>query len=238
MGYISDNNDRVIGKCPVIIDADIHKAANNALSSRPKRGPVLAENRALCSGVLSCPKCDSPMHRISCKDGPVLADGTRAKAYFYRCAGRGPQRKGCGNMVRLAEVDAIVEEAMSADDRPIMERVYIPGHNHDAQIADVDYRITQLSPEGITRAEYMEKLQVLWDEKETYENMPFVEDTWEWVDTGETYAEKWAASDDDGKREMLKEMHVTACWYEIDGKRCPSVMMVPLWADAEKDKQS
>ena len=63
--------------------------------------------------------------------------------------------------------------------------------------------------------------------------MPFVADSWERKDTGVTYAEKWAASDDDGKREMLKEMHITACWQEIDGKRYPSVTMVPLWALAE-----
>ena len=34
---------------------------------------------------------------------------------------------------------------------PIMERVYIPGHNHDAQIADVDYRITPT----LTRGNYV-----------------------------------------------------------------------------------
>jgi DNA invertase Pin-like site-specific DNA recombinase len=237
MGYITDDNGKVIGKCPAIIDADIHKAANNALSRRPKRGPILAENRALCSGVLVCPKCEgnSPMNRILCKDGPVRADGTRAKVYYYRCVGRGAQRKGCGNMVKLDEVDAIIHEAMSEDDRPIMERIYIPGHNHDAEIADVDYRITQLSPEGITRAEYMEKLQVLWDEKETYEKMPFVPDSWDLVDTGETYASKWAASDDNGKREMLKEMHITASWSMLDGKRLPMVGMVPLWAEPDSD---
>ena len=53
------------------------------------------------------------MHRISCKDGPVLADGSRAKVYFYRCRGRGPQRKGNGGtMVRMVYVDGIIEEAM------------------------------------------------------------------------------------------------------------------------------
>lgn len=230
MGYIADEKGKTIGRCPAIIDADIFKAANKALSARPKRGPVLAENRPLMSGVLYCPKCESPMHRITCKDGPVRADGTRAKVPFYRCAGRGAQRKGCGNMVRLADVDAIVEEAMSEDDRPVMKREYIPGHNHDAEIADVDYRISQLSPEGLTRAEFLAKQNELWDEKERLQTLPHVDDDWKWVDTGETYAGKWAASDDDGKREMLKEMHVTACWHEIDGKRYPSVMMVPLWA--------
>jgi DNA invertase Pin-like site-specific DNA recombinase len=240
MGYVTNKSGKVIAKCPVTIDADIHRAANNALSSRPKRGPVLAENRALCSGVLFCPKCggNSPMHRISSKVGPVLADGTRAKAYFYRCAGRGAQRKGCGNMVRLEEVDEVIEEIMSQDDTHIFERVYKPGHNHDAEIADVDYKISQLSPEGLTRAEFLAKQNELWDEKEAYEGMPFVADEWEWKDTGETIAEKWAASDDDGKREMLREMHVTATWDEEDGKRYPRVELSPLWADDNEPQTS
>jgi DNA invertase Pin-like site-specific DNA recombinase len=239
MGYVTDKNGKVVATCPVIIDADIHKAANNALSSRPKRGPVLAKNRSLLSGLLVCPRCEgnSPMHRISCNDGPVLADGSRAKTYFYRCSGRGPQRKGCGNMVRLADVDAEVEQIMSEYDKPIRTRVYIPGHNHDAEIADVDYRISKLSPEGLSRDEFLAKQNELWDEKEALQNMPHVDDDWDWVDTGETYASKWAAfdlaGDIDGKREMLKEWHITATWDEIDGKRFPMVSMVPLWVVEE-----
>jgi DNA invertase Pin-like site-specific DNA recombinase len=218
MGYITDDNGHTIGKCPVIIDAATHKAANEALRCRPKRGPVIAENRSLLSGILLCPKCrddnhspmHSPMHRISCKDGPVLADGSRAKAYFYRCAGRGPQRKGCGNMVRLTITDALVDQGMRENTLPIMKRVYVPGHNHDAEIADVDYRIFQLSPEGLTRAEYLAKQNELWDLKEALETMPFVPDRWDWVDTGETYAGKWAAADADGKRAMLETAKVYA----------------------------
>ena len=224
MGYIQDNSGKTIGTCLAIIDAAVWKSANGKLHSRPKRGPNQTMNKALCTGSLFCPQCgiDSPMYRIQ---------GGRAnnRIFYYRCAGRGAQAKGCGNMVRLEDVDAIVEEAMSEDDSAIMERKYIPGHNHDAEIADVDYRITQLSPEGLTRAAYMEKLQALWDEKEAYAEMPFVADRWEWVDTGQTIASKWAASDNDGKREMLKEWHITAEWNEIDGQRYPSVMMVPHW---------
>jgi DNA invertase Pin-like site-specific DNA recombinase len=213
MGYIQNDDGKTIGTCPVIIDAATHRAANAALKTRPARGPILAENRPLCSQALNCPHCgiNSPMHRISCKVGPVLADGSRAKADYYRCAGRGAQRKGCGNMVRLTLVDAAVNYLMGNTDIPIMKREYVPGHNHDAEIADVDYRISQLSPEGLTRAEYQEKLNVLWDEKEALENMPHVDDTWKLVqvkdDDGNpaTYASKWAASDIDGRRDMLKE---------------------------------
>lgn len=206
MGYITSDDGKTIAECPVIIDAATFKAANAALSIRPNHGPIIAENRALLSAVLLCPACDgnSPMYRIK------AGAGRGGQAYYYRCAGRGAQRKGCGNMVRLDLVDSAVDQIMSTTDLPIMMRKYVPGHNHDSEIADVDYRISQLSPEGLTRAEYLAKQNELWDEKETLETMPTVPDRWDWVDTGETYASKWAASEADGKREMLKETEIWA----------------------------
>jgi DNA invertase Pin-like site-specific DNA recombinase len=206
MGYITDDHGKTIGKCPVIIDADIFRAANNALSARPNHGPIIAGNRALLASVLYCPVCrtNSPMYRIK------AGGNSGGQAYYYRCAGRGAQRKGCGNMVRLADVDALVDEKMSAYDESIMKHVYIPGHNHEAAIGDVDYRISQLSPEGLTRAEYQAKLDELWDEKEALKELPTVDDDWDWVKTGETYSGKWAASDADGKRDMLKKGKVYA----------------------------
>ena len=210
MGYITDNDGKTIGKCPVIIDAATWNTANKTLSARPNHGPILTENRALCTGSLFCPKCSSPMYRISCKTGPVLKDGSRAREYFYRCAGRGAQRKGCGNMVWLNAVDALVNKAMSTDNAPVIIRKFVPGHNHADEIADVDYRISQLSPEGLTRAEYLAKQNELWDEKEVLENMPDVPDDWESVDTGETYASKWNAADEAGKRDILKETRIYA----------------------------
>ncbi len=163
------------------------------------------------------------------------------RIFYYRCAGRGAQAHGCGNMVRLDAVDAIINESMSSDHRTIMKRVFKPGHNHAAEIADVDFRITQLSPEGLSRTEYMEKLQALWDEKEAYEHMEDVPDDWTTEPVTDangnpiTYAEKWTASDFAGKREMLKEWKITAQNIVIDGKREPSVVMFPRWEtwDAE-----
>jgi DNA invertase Pin-like site-specific DNA recombinase len=214
MGYITDDNGRVIGECPAIIDAATHKAANNALKNRPARGPILAENRALCAGVLFCPECgiNSPMYRLKGGGGPKGG----SQAYYYRCAGRGAQRKGCGNMVRLELVDKAVDQIMTTTDLPIMRRVFVPGRNHAAEIADVDFRITQLSPEGLSRAEYQAKLNALWDEKESYEHMEDVPDAWTVEPTRDskgnivTYAGKWSAADDNGKQAMLKDTTIYA----------------------------
>jgi site-specific DNA recombinase len=218
MGYIQDNDGKVIGTCPAIIDAGTHKAANNALKKRPKRGPILAENRALCAGVLYCPNCggQSPMYRLASNDGPRNPDGTRNKAYFYRCAGRGAQRKGCGNMVRLNLVDKAVDKIMSTTTLPIIKRVFVPGRNHAAEIADVDFRISQLSPAGKTRQEFLDEQNALWDEKESYEHMKDIDDDWavEPVKDSQgnvvTYASKWNAADGAGRQAMLKETTIYA----------------------------
>ena len=60
-------------------------------------------------------------------------------------------------------------------------------------------------------------------------------DSWERKNTGANDAEKWAASDDDGKRECSKRCTwPPSAGKEIDGKRYPSVTMVPLWALVHK----
>jgi hypothetical protein len=99
----------------------------------------------------------------------------------------------------------------------------------------LDFRISQVSPEGLSRDEWLAKLQPLWDEKDTYEKMEDVPDDWttEAVTDANgnpmTYAAKWTASDFAGKREMLKEWKITAENIAIDGKRSAKVVMVPRW---------
>jgi DNA invertase Pin-like site-specific DNA recombinase len=236
IGYIQDNSGRTIGTCPAIIDAAIWKAAGDKLHSRPKRGPQQNVDKALCAGSIFCGQCakDSPMYRLR-------GGRPNGRIFYYRCAGRGAQARGCGTMVRLDAVDAAVDESMSSDHRTIMKRVFVPGHNHAAEIADVDFRISQVSPEGLSRDEWLAKLQPLWDEKDAYEKVEDVPDDWttEAVTDANgnpiTYAAKWAASDFAGKREMLKEWKITAENVVIDGKRSASVVMVPRWEawDAE-----
>jgi hypothetical protein len=113
-------------------------------------------------------------------------------------------------MVRLDDVDAKVNESISTWDESIKKRVFYPGHNHDAQIADVNFRITQLNPEAMTDDEYDAALAALRAERDKYREMPAVADDWKWEATGETYASKWTASDFAGRREMLKDMKIRA----------------------------
>jgi len=243
MGYIQTDEGKTTGTCPVIIDADTWKAANNALHSRPKRGPSQNVVKALCAGSIFCPRCtnNSPMYRLQGGRPPSLI-------YYYRCAGRGAQARGCSLMVRLDKVDAAVNEEMSNNHLPHPNRIFIPGHNHDAQIADVNFRITQLNPEAMTDDEYDAALKALRAERDSYKAMPAAPDTWAVMATTKdgrgipyeqallvnpddvvTEADRWNDADHAGKREILKEWRITAQNIEIDGQRDVIVNMFPLW---------
>ena len=74
---------------------------------------MVAENRAVLAGLLTCPNCAAPMYGIRTGEGN--------QHLYYRCAGSGAQRKGCGNMCRLAETDAAVDRiASEMFDSPVM----------------------------------------------------------------------------------------------------------------------
>ena len=76
----------------------------DALTHRPKRGPRTSRANPVkpLLASLRCARCGSPMYRIHAgsRDG--------GKYFYYRCAGSGPQRKGCGNAVPLAPAETFV----------------------------------------------------------------------------------------------------------------------------------
>lgn len=159
-------------------------AANQALKTRPKRGPVLAENRAMLATAIFCPRCEgSPMYRIECRD-----------SVYYRCSGRGPARKGCGNRVKLPLVDAAVSRiADRVFDAPVMVLTRIPGNDHSEELAKIEDERRDLAMRGLPWAEEdaeRAKLRARYDEVAALPDVP--EDT-KLVDTGTTYAAQWDA---------------------------------------------
>lgn len=99
---------RILHECEELVSPSIWQAAVDAIASRPKRGRQRLEKRAPQAGVLYCPRCDgSPMYRI--KAGTVRTGGTGTFLY-YRCTGRGADRRSCGNMVRAEVAVATLEQ--------------------------------------------------------------------------------------------------------------------------------
>lgn len=160
---------KTLGSCEAVIDAALWRRANDAMKTRPKRG-ASAKNKPLLA-ALKCARCGSPMYRI-------LVGGNRDRAkkrYYYRCAGRGPQRKGCGNMVRYERLENMVAVRVLAwNDEPYQLRNWVEGKNWDAEIEEVTQSIHELDPRdaGYRRAhdellDELDELQRLNEEEST-----------------------------------------------------------------------
>jgi hypothetical protein len=192
-GAQHDAAGRVIFRCEALVDAATWKRAGKALAGRPKRGHVDPENRAMLAGVLSCPFCpDSPMYRLN--------------TGYYRCTGRGANRKGCGNMVRAAVVDAAVDQLiMEWFATPVMQHTVIPGNEAEiaARLEEIRYEIAQLGTADLDDAEYDRRLSGLRAERDRIKAAEVVPDRVELADTGEVYAELWARTPVPGRGPWL-----------------------------------
>ena len=192
--------------------------ANAALTSRVRPGRSTAKHeKALLSPVCGNPKCNatgeqpSPMYRVN----------ARGKLY-YRCTGSGPQRKGCGNMVPLAELDAIVIESMTSDHMNMhVERVFIAGDDR----SDVA-RLRKAAMEAYERGDKARFMEL--DAQADALDTPAIPPHWETRETEQTAGEHFAALDNDARRsELAQRWEVSAHMAEDEGGRFPMVGIMP-----------
>jgi site-specific DNA recombinase len=191
-GVQENDEGRPIHRCEPLVDAATWKRANDALGRHGKRGRENKLDPALLSGVLFCgnPDChdapDSPMyrHRSSKRNG---------NREYYRCAGKGSQRRGCGNMVRLLTLDGLVGLCMKAHGRDLVikDLVLVPGTDHAAELEEIRFEIRALATADLTDEEYDARLKELRAERDRIAALPKTPDTFEERSTGETYRDKW-----------------------------------------------
>jgi DNA invertase Pin-like site-specific DNA recombinase len=207
IGHRTDAKGKTILRCEALVDAATFKRADAALRTRPKRGPSNTQNRAKLRGALFCGRlgctagADSPMYRIVSYGG-----------VFYRCAGRGPKWKGCGNMVALDVADAAAG-ALAAEwfTRPVLEARVVPGHDHSADLESLRFEMRQLSARELPwDAEDAERGR-LRAEYDRVAALPVVPEEVVMVKTGRTYADVWDALPDSEKGEWLKANGLTLC---------------------------
>jgi hypothetical protein len=156
--------------------------------------PDCAANRAAIQGVREAEPAvlgRSPMSRINSAKGKGISD-------YYRCRGRGPNRKGCGNMVRLADLDELVISAFEHwHDEPHRDSVYVPGDSN----ADAIERLRQEMTEALKDADAMviASIAASYGEKIAYlEAQPNRPAHWEHTETGVTVGQHFLSLDLDG----------------------------------------
>jgi DNA invertase Pin-like site-specific DNA recombinase len=128
----NEDKTETLTRCELVVSPDVWDRANEALSNRPHRGPVNKDNRPMLAS-LKCARCEnSPVYHIR------LKSRSGKSYYYYRCAGRGAQRKGCGNMVAYNFTEAIVSTVITLiSTQSHRTREWVEGLNWDAEIFDV-----------------------------------------------------------------------------------------------------
>lgn len=183
-----------------VVSVDAWKRAGDALSHRPKQGPrtpFVNPVKPLLA-KLRCARCGAPMYRIHGGSG----DDT---SYYYRCAGSGPKRKGCGNAVRYAETEAVIRQRVfKVSTEWYQTRVWVEGVNWDAEITDLLLQIRALDPESdedeARRDDLKAQLRMYRHRNET----EATKGDWEWTDTDMTVGQYFESLDAEGQREYLK----------------------------------
>jgi DNA invertase Pin-like site-specific DNA recombinase len=226
-GHRIDANGVTVHICEALVDAALWARANKTLTAKPgKRGPISGES-AMLTSVLFCGPChergdESPMYRIRPRPGTDYA--------YYRCAGAGAGRKGCGLMVRLAETDAEVVKWLSLMGKPLPVPRLVKGETHEIALAEVLGELAELparaARDSLTDSQEDAERQTLRARRDQLEGLPSVPDRMETAtlcDTcggGRIYGDDCRAAghcelsigqhflglDDAGRREMMLDM--------------------------------
>jgi hypothetical protein len=132
------------------------------------------------------------MHRIYSGPG-------KYKRGYYRCTGKGPNRKGCGApMVLCSELDEFFTDLFSKDTRPYTVPVYHPAEDNTTDLAAITKEIARAS----AARDYV-KLGELAVKAKELEDSPVKAGWTEERDTGMTRAEYFESCDVEGRRKFL-----------------------------------
>ncbi|MBO0769533.1 MAG: recombinase family protein [Solirubrobacterales bacterium] len=187
-----------------LVSPTTFRQANAELASRAPAGRgTVTHEKALLKPV--CGNCGSPMYRVMAGRRPYRKD-------YYRCSGKGPQRKGCGNMVPLAELDQRVIDAKMSNLQPHWDRVFIAGDDRSDEIA----RLRERGADAMRQGDYDAAMAAMREATEL-ENAPRVRPHWEEQATDQTEADYFAGLDDDQRREYLAR-HDIAAHRDQDGE--------------------
>jgi hypothetical protein len=209
MGYVTSETGKVVYQCEALVDASTFALAGKALENTPKRGPVNVRNAALLKSALRCLHCEGIMYAIDCgshkynrvmdratgkRTKKVLRDTPTPAQWYYRCAGSGPQRKGCGVMIRMdvADESALVMLRPKLD-KPVIDRVLVPGKDWTAEIADVEYRLSHLGMQGLSEDDEDIARAELRAERKRLQGLPATEPTWNEIEMPFTYLSVWVS---------------------------------------------
>jgi len=154
-------------------------------------------------GVIFCFECGSMLYHRKYKG--------EYKYEYYQCP------KSCGRMIHAAQINSYLEKLFLSEvgGGKIKERVYVPAESHEAELAVAQRGVDEISAmfgamtSDTVRRRLTEQLTALDAQIKRLEAMPSRESHYDYVETGETYAQAWEAADKTGKRELLVKSGIT-----------------------------
>lgn len=182
-----------VHKCEAIVTTRVQRQAIEAMTTREKRGAKAdPEKAAMLRSAITCARCeDSPMYKANLK---VNGRADSPRRLYYRCWGRGRDRKSCGNTVPMDLADATVNKIIASTfNRPIMRYELIKGHDWEDEIQAVKDEIAALGTLGLSDDEEDVRRAELRAERNRLSDLPADDDEMREVETDETYADVYAA---------------------------------------------
>jgi hypothetical protein len=110
-------------------------------------------------------------------------------------------------MIRASVLDTLIDDAIAADQNPVVEYRLIPGKNYDDELDLIKAQIKALDPDT---EDYDDRHAALMAERKRLKDLDTTPDEWREEPTGETYGDKWMTADFAGKRAILNDVKVYA----------------------------
>jgi site-specific DNA recombinase len=188
-----------------IVSYEDWRQLQKVMDDRARGEKVRTHGAALLLGVGFC-ECGRRLYRQS--------GVTKGKVYaYYACSSRSrgkrtedaatPEDKGkCKNkLIRAGHVDEVAEDAFLAIAGPVefMEKRFVPGENHSAEVAQIEQALADLEEQMVSgvftgdrgKADFARMYSRLNQKREALEAAPNVPDRWDDVPTGQTYRDVW-----------------------------------------------
>lgn len=194
-----------------LVSRELWDKAQAALAARA-RGGGAGNGKSLLTkvncGHPDCPGDGSwPMYRVKNRQGHL----------YYRCAGRSPQRKGCGApLIPMADLDNLVLNFASYwDTHPYVIQRFIPGNEAGERLEALRAEMAEAVRAAPTDkmpavlAGYSERIEALEAEGAILPH-------WEAEETGETAGQHLRSLDPEGQRDYLAHRDIKA-WKDAGG---------------------
>ena len=199
---IRDSEGRPLKRAEPLISVQEYNRLQEELGRR-KTKPVRSFKAAPLLYVAYCWDCEGPLYH--------KAQRQPKRTYRYYVCTR------CrGSQINAERLERILEEEFleQVGHLEILERVYVPGEDHTAELEELKLSATQLAEQWQTtqsaflRDMLQKQLAALDARIAELEALPRVEAHWELRPTGVTYREKWANISQDEKRKLLLDAKV------------------------------